>query len=107
MNSKAVRDRCVFGAIAAFSGVLIGGAIAILLFWEHPQQPFNRGLVLFSGIYFCVAGFVLQARSADLLAGATEVGVRRAEVESGDILSSRPPVQTVPSDTLTGVVGLG
>lgn len=107
MDVRAAWDRCVFGAIGAAAGLLVGTVIAVVLFWEHPREPFHRGLILFSGIYFFVAGFALKARVADLLAGAADAGVQQAEREAGDILSTWKPVPTIPSDTLTGLFATG
>jgi hypothetical protein len=100
-------DRCVFGAISAFGGLLVGDALALVLLYEQPHQAFNRSLLLFSVVYFFFAGFVLGARAADLFAGATEVGVQRAEYEFNPIVTPPTAQKTIPSDTATGLIAVG
>jgi hypothetical protein len=98
-------DRIVWGAIAGLAGVLVGAGIGMFIIFQRPDLPFNRVLVLFSGVYFFIAGFWKGPLAADLF-GAAAHGVAGYAQASVDPLSRNAPAETVPSDRSMEVLGM-
>jgi hypothetical protein len=107
VDKLTVWDRCVFGAIAAFGGLLGRRHYLSHPFLRASAAAVQPALFLFSTVYFFFAGSLLGARAADLLGGATQVGMQRAMYELNPLATHTPSPPTVPSDTTTAIVAVG
>lgn len=75
-----VFDRLEFGVISAFFGVLIGGLIALIVWWFflsilHAARPYNLRLVWFSVAYFFAMGVVRGVEAAETIALGLVTGI--------------------------------
>jgi hypothetical protein len=100
-------DRIVWGAIAAFAGLLLACAIALVLMYQAQELHFNRALVLFSTVYFFAAGYWKGPLAADLFGSAAHGGSGYIQTEMDGGLSRREPPQTTPTERAVEYLGIG
>lgn len=79
-SELTILDRLEYGAIAAFFGLLVGGLLALFVWWMmcgliHACQPYNTKLVEFSVAYYFFVGIVEGVDAAEVIAIGLIAGV--------------------------------